>query len=216
MTLRVLLVDDHPLVRGGLKALLESQSDMSVVGEAEDGYSAISEAERLEPDVVVMDVSLPKLGGAEATQQIKKKRPEVKVLVLTALEERAYLPILLDAGASGYVLKRAAASDLPRAIHAIAEGGLYLDPSMAAQVLPNAPRRARSGEFVTGFELSEREAEVLRLIAQGHGSKEIATKLAVSARTIETYKTRAMEKLKLKNRADIVRYAMHRGWLQLS
>jgi DNA-binding NarL/FixJ family response regulator len=216
MTLRVLLVDDHPLVRGGLKALLESETDMSVVGEAEDGYSAISEAERLEPDVVVMDVSLPKLGGAEATQQIKKKRPEVKVLVLTALEERAYLPILLDAGASGYILKRAASSDLPRAIHAIAEGGLYLDPSMAAQVLPNAPRRSRSGEFVTGFELSEREAEVLRLIAQGHGSKEIATKLAVSARTIETYKTRAMEKLKLKNRADIVRYAMHRGWLQLS
>lgn len=216
MTLRVLLVDDHPLVRGGLKALLDTEQDMSVVGEAEDGYSAVSEAERLEPDVIVMDVSLPKLGGAEATQQIKKRRPEVKVLVLTALEERAYLPILLDAGASGYMLKRAAASDLPRAIHAVAEGGIYLDPAMAAQVLPHAPRRSRSGEFVTGLELSEREAEVLRLIAQGYGSKEIAGRLSVSARTIETYKTRAMEKLKLKNRADIVRYAMHRGWLQPS
>jgi len=214
MTFRVLLVDDHPVVRGGLRVLLESAGNMSVVGEAGDGYSAVSEAERLQPDVVVMDISLPKLGGAEATQQIKKQRPECKVLVLTAHEERAYVPVFLDAGASGYMLKRAAASDLPRAIQAVAEGGIYLDPAMAARVLPNPPRRGSSGEFVASFELSDRETEVLRLIAQGYGGKEIAAQLSVSARTIETYKMRAMAKLELKNRADIVRYAIRRGWLQ--
>jgi len=214
MTFRVLLVDDHPVIRSGLKFLLESQGNLSVVGEAADGQSAVAEALRLKPDLVVMDISLPKLGGVEATQQIKKQRPECKVLVLTAHEERAYVPVFLAAGASGYMLKRAAATDLARAVQAIAEGGVYLDPAMAARVLPSPPRRGRSGEFVTSFELSERETEVLRLIAQGFGGKQIAARLSVSARTIETYKMRAMAKLELKNRTDIVRYAVGRGWLQ--
>jgi len=214
MAFRVLLVDDHPLVRAGLKSLLEAQGNIAVVGEAADGYAAVSEAERLRPDVVVMDISLPKLGGAEATHQIKERIPECRVLVLTAHEERAYVPLFLSAGASGYMLKRAATTDLQRAVQAVAEGGIYLDPAVASRVLPNSPRRARSGEFVATFELSERETEVLRLIAQGFGGKEIATRLSVSARTVETYKMRAMAKLELKNRSDIVRYAVRRGWLQ--
>jgi len=214
MAFRVLLVDDHPVVRAGLKSLLEGPGTIAVVGEAADGHAAVSEAERLRPDVVVMDISLPKLSGAEATHQIKERLPQCKVLVLTAHEERAYVPLFLSAGASGYLLKRTATTDLERAVHAVAEGGVYLDPAMAARALPSAPRRARSGEFVATFELSDREAEVLRLVAQGFGGKEIAMRLSVSARTVETYKMRAMGKLELKNRSDIVRYAIRRGWLQ--
>ncbi len=214
MALRIVLVDDHVVVRSGIKVLLESH-EMSVVGEAGDGVTAIAEVDRLRPDVVVMDASLPQLGGVEATEQIKKAHPEVKVLVLTAHEERAYLSLFIGAGASGYVLKRAAVEELARAIHAVAEGGMYLDPTMAAQVIPSSASRTRSGNWPV-VELSERESEVLRLIAHGHATKTIASQLAVSGRTVETYKTRAMEKLALKNRADVVRYAVLRGWLDVA
>jgi DNA-binding NarL/FixJ family response regulator len=206
-------VDDHGVVRGGLKALVESEANVTVVGEAADGAAAVTEAERLRPDVVVMDVALPVLNGAEASRHIKAALPDTKILMLSAHEERAYVKLCLDAGATGYILKRAAARDLARAISVVANGGVYLDPAIAAQLVPPARRRSRSGEFVAHVELSERELEVLRHIARGLSVRDIAERLAVSTRSVETYRARAMEKLALKNRAEVVTYALHRGWL---
>lgn len=214
--MRLFLADDHPVVRSGLRALMESEPDMTIVGEAADGFATVEGALQLRPDVVIMDVSMPKLGGAEATERIRKECPETKVLALTAHEERSYVQLLLAAGASGYVLKRSAAEDLVRAVHAVAAGGVYLDPAMAAQVVSNGRRPGAASNVLARAELSEREAEVMRLIARGHAMKEIATMLELSTRTLETYKARAMEKLDLKSRADIVRYALERGWLKSS
>jgi len=208
---RVFLVDDHQLVRSGLKALIDAQEDMSVVGEADDGLSGLRGAAELLPDVVVMDLSMPGLGGIDATQQLMELSPRSKVLALTAHDEREYIEMVMAAGASGYVLKRSAADDLVRAIRALAAGGVYLDPAMAATAV--APLR-RNADAAVAARLSERESEVLRSIAEGHAVKDIAATLAISTRTLETYRARAMEKLGLKTRADIVRYALQRGWLR--
>jgi DNA-binding NarL/FixJ family response regulator len=212
-TIRVFLVDDHEIVRGGLKALIDAQEDMTVVGEAAEGLAGVHGAARLLPDVVVMDLSMPVLGGVEATERIKAASPDMKVLVLTAREERNDIELAMAAGASGYVLKRSAADDLVRALRAITAGGLYLDPAMAASAL--APLRESSRQPAAS-RLSERESEVLRRIAEGHAVKDIAGKLAISTRTLETYRARAMEKIGLRTRADIVRYALQRGWLKSS
>jgi DNA-binding NarL/FixJ family response regulator len=209
----VFLVDDHQIVRSGLKALIDGQKDMVVVGEAADGLSGLQGAAELSPDVVVMDLALPGLGGIEATQRLTALSPHSKVLALTAHDERDYIEMVMAAGASGYVLKRSAADDLVRAIRALAAGGVYLDPAMAATAI--APLR-RSSDGAPAGRLSERESEVLRSIAEGHAVKDIAATLAISTRTLETYRSRAMEKLGLKTRADIVRYALQRGWLRSS
>jgi len=209
---RVFLVDDHEIVRNGLKALVEAQPDMTVVGEAAEGLAALQGVAEARPDVVVMDLAMPVLGGVEATERIRATAPEVKVLALTAFEERGYIELLMGAGASGYVLKRSAADDLVRAIRAIATGGVYLDPTVAATALSQRRQNAELG----GSRLSEREAEVLRLIAEGHTVKDIAARLSISTRTLETYRARALDKLALKTRADIVRYALQRGWLKTS
>lgn len=211
--LRIFLVDDHPIVCDGLKALIEAQPDMTVVGEAADGLSAVEAVTQVEPDIVLMDISMPKLGGAEATARIKKARPAVQVVALTGYEDKTNVQPVLQAGASGYVIKLARAADLVRAIHAVAEGGVYLDPSMAAHVLSSVAGRA-IGDAGAGTDLSERESEVIRMVAEGHAIKEIAARLDLSARTVETYKVRAMEKLGLKSRADTVRYALQQGWLR--
>jgi DNA-binding NarL/FixJ family response regulator len=212
--LRVFLVDDHPVLREGLKALINVQRDMSVVGEAADGCDALEGVLSTRPDVVVMDISMPNLGGAAATEQIKARCPNVHVLALTAHEDAAYAQRLLDAGAAGYVLKRTAAADLVRAIQAVAADGVYVDPSVAGQILNTGLERSnRRAGAASGAELSERETEVMRMTAEGHTMKAIATELHVSVRTLETYKTRAMDKLALRNRADVVRYALSRGWL---
>jgi DNA-binding NarL/FixJ family response regulator len=187
---------------------------MLVVGEAADGQDALQGVLMAQPDVVVMDISMPTLGGAAATEQIKVHCPNVHVLALTAHEDAAYAQRLLNAGASGFVLKRTAAADLVRAIQAVAANGIYVDPVVAGQMLSagleRSSRRAAAG---SGAELSERETEVMRMTAEGHTMKAIATELRVSVRTLETYKTRAMDKLALRNRADVVRYALSRGWL---
>jgi DNA-binding NarL/FixJ family response regulator len=209
-TIRVLLADDHPVVRGGLKALVDAESDMEVVAEAADGVSATEPATKLRPDVVVMDLSMPKRGGAMATEEIVKTTPETKVLVLSVHQERGYVQQVLAAGASGYVLKHAAAEELVRAVRTVARGAMYLDPAVARHVVALA-KPSRPGD---GPRLSEREAEVLRMISRGHAMKEIASLLDVSTRTLETYKARGMEKLGLKSRADLVRYALHTGWLK--
>jgi DNA-binding NarL/FixJ family response regulator len=210
--IRVLLADDHAVVREGLKALLTSQPDIEVVGEAADGPSAVSLTAELDPDVVVVDVSMPGLSGAQVTERLLAARPDRKVLVLTVHEDKGYLRQLLEAGAAGYVLKRAAASELVQAIRTVAGGGTYLDPSLAGSVVDDFVRPAPERE-TPAVELSEREAEVVRLIALGYSNKEIAAQLKLSVKTVETYKTRSMEKLHIRSRVDIVRYAAKRGWL---
>lgn len=211
--LRILLVDDHNVVRQGLRRLVDIQEDMTVVGEAADGLAACELADRLRPDVVIMDVSMPNLGGAEATARLAKDHPEVRVLALTVHEDTTYLKLLLEAGASGYVLKRAVADELIRAVRTVASGGIYLDPAIAGKVVGgfvHGPPLASQGRTT---ELSDREEEVLRLIARGHTTREIAARIDLSAKTVESYKTRSMEKLGLGSRVEIVRYAIRHGWL---
>ena len=211
--LRIVLADDHAVVREGLKALINAHAGMEVVGEAADGRTACELVERVRPDVAVLDVSMPKMSGGQATERIRQSCPEVKVLALTVHEDRGYLRRLLAAGAAGYVLKRSAAEELIRAIQVVAGGGVYLDPSLAGKVVGGFVHRS-GGEAAAGEELSDREAAVVRLTACGHGNKEIAAQLDISIKTVETYKARALEKLGLHSRADLVRYAVERGWLQ--
>jgi DNA-binding NarL/FixJ family response regulator len=211
--LRVLLADDHNVVRAGLRALIDSQLDMEVIGEAADGEAACRLAAESAPDVVVMDVSMPVLGGARATEQIKLDRPDTKVLALTVHEDRGYLQQLLQAGASGYLLKRAAADDLIHAIRTVARGGNYLDPALTGKVLGGLMGRPAQAGAPPDDALSDREEEVMRLIARGFTNREIAAQLDVSVKTVETHKARAMEKLGLDSRAGIVEFAIRRGWL---
>jgi len=212
-TIRVLLADDHAVVREGLKALINAESGMEVVGEAADGEEAVALAAQLDPDVAVLDVSMPGLNGAQATTKLRAARPDRKVLALTVHEDKGYLKLLLEAGAAGYVLKRAAAAELVQAIRAVAAGGAYIDPAMAGGLVDDFVNPALAAKETPTAELSERETEVVRLIALGYSNKEIAAQLKVSVKTVETYKTRSMEKLGMRGRVDIVRYAAHHGWL---
>ena len=214
--LRIFLADDHAIVREGLKALINSHPDMEVVGEAADGRTACVIAAELVPDVVVMDVSMPDMNGTQATRELRGVCPEVKVVALTVHEETSYLRELLAAGASGYVLKRAAAEELVHAVQVVDRGDVYLDPIIAAAVVQQLARKPVSEDRHTVVALSDRETEVLQLIAQGHSNKEIAARLALSVKTVETYKARSMEKLGLTGRADIVRLALEKGWLKES
>lgn len=212
--IRVLIAEDHAVVREGLKMLVNAQADMEVVGEASSGQEALEKTFDLNPDVVLMDVTMPKLNGAQAARRLKAERPDVRVLALSVHEDKAYLRELLAAGALGYVLKRSAAEELINAIRVVASRGVYLDPALADKVVGGfilGPAPERSPLENT---LSQREGEVLRLIARGFSNKEIASRLVISIKTVETYKTRAMSKTGLQNRADIVRYAVEHGWLQ--
>jgi DNA-binding NarL/FixJ family response regulator len=211
--LRVLLADDHNVVRAGLRALIDAQPDMEVVGEAADGEAACRQAAELKPEVVVMDISMPNLGGAPATQRIKRDQPRIHVLALTVHEDRGYLQQLLHAGVSGYLLKRAAPDELIHAIRTVARGGTYLDPGLAGKVLGGLMGRTPHVGSAHNAMLSDREEEVLRLIARGFTNREIAAQLDVSIKTVETHKARSLEKLGLGSRAGIVAYAIDRGWL---
>ena len=209
--LRILLADDHAVVREGLKALISSQPDMEVVGEAADGAEAVALAHVHVPDVVVLDVSMPGLSGSEATARICRELPAIRVLALSVHDEAGYVRQLLQAGASGYMLKRLAADALIAAVRSVAVGGVYLDPLVAGVVVAEAVSKTSSvGERPM---LSEREGDVLRMIARGYSNKEIATDLGISVKTVETYKARAMEKLTLDSRVAIVRFAAEQGWL---
>ncbi len=211
--LRLLLADDHEVVRAGLRSLVDATPGMRVVGEASTGEEAVEQARRLRPDVVLMDVSLPRLDGAAATQQIAHECPEVRVLALTAHEDRAHVTRLLQAGAAGYVVKRAAVDELVRAIRTVAAGGTYVDPGLAAALLRHSPRIDAPRPDRTGDPLSTREEEVLRRIAWGQSNKAIAGALGISVKTVETYKARIAEKLGLRSRTEMVRYALRHGWL---
>ncbi len=211
--LRVVLADDHELVRAGLRSLVDATPGMRVVGEAATGVEAIARACELRPDVVVMDISMPVLDGAAATEQLARECPDVKVLALTAHEDRAHLARLLQAGAAGYVLKRAAVNELVRALRIVAGGGTYVDPELAGSVLRRTSQPARARPSSSGEPLSGREEEVLRRIAWGQSNKAIAFELGISTKTVETYKARITEKLGLHTRTEMVRYALERGWL---
>lgn len=212
--LRVFLADDHAVVREGLKALINAQPEMEVIGEADDGRGACRQIQQLRPDVVVMDVSMPDMNGAQATQELKRTWPNIKVLALTVHEDKGYLRQMLEAGAAGYVLKRAAAEELIHAIRIVAADGVYLDPTLAGKVVGGFVGRPPRKGAAEGGELSDRETKVVRLIAAGYSNKEIAAQLELSVKTVETYKARSMEKLGLHSRAELVRHALQRGWLQ--
>jgi two-component system response regulator NreC len=214
--LQIFLADDHMVVREGLKALINAQPDMIVIGEAADGQTAWQQARECQPDVVIMDITMPALNGVEATAQLKRACPNIKVLALSVHEDTSYLRQLLTAGAAGYILKHAAADDLIQAIRLVAAGGVYLDPALAGHVVARYVRVPAVTSELLGTALSERETEVVRRIAQGYTNKEIATQLNLSVKTVETYRARAMDKLGLESRAALVRYALERGWLSSS
>jgi DNA-binding NarL/FixJ family response regulator len=210
---RVFLADDHPVVLAGIKALLTADPGIEIIGEARDGHSALRTAVELRPDVLVLDLSMPGLSGMDVVRQLLTECPDCKVLVLTVHEDRSYVRKLLEFGAVGYVLKRSAAEDLLRAIHAVAAGGIYLDPAIAGQAIDSsANRQAEEGQG-RGADLSEREVEVLRLTALGHSNKAIAAVLRVGVKSVETYKARAMDKLGFHSRVELVGYALGHGWL---
>jgi len=212
--LRVILADDHQMMREGLRLLINSQDDMEVVGEAENGQTAVVLAQRLQPDVVVMDISMPEMNGLKATRRLKRLYPNIKTLTLTRHTDDGYLQQLLQSGSSGYILKQSASEELVRAIRLIASGRIYLDPAVIGQVIGNVyGHRTVRGSSV-GKNLSAREEEVLRLVAWGFLSKEIAGRMNISIKTVDAHKINAMTKLGMKSRIDIVRYALLQGWLQ--
>jgi DNA-binding NarL/FixJ family response regulator len=210
--LKIIIADDHALIREGLKRLVDSEEDMEVVAEAADGAEACQQAATHQPDILLLDVSMPVLNGTEAAQRVSRECPAVRVLGLTVHEDPGYLRELLEAGAAGYVLKRGAPSELVSAIRAVARGGVYVDPRVASAFIRSVTKSGRGPANVV--DLSGRELEVMRLLAQGYSNKEIAAQLELSIKTVETYKARSMEKLGLKSRVDLIRMATERGWLK--
>ena len=211
--LRILLADDHQTVRHGLKLLIDSQQDMRVIAEAGDGATAVQRAIDVKPDVIVLDISMPGMNGLLATRKLKELQPKSVIVTLTRHSDDAYLQELLRAGVSGYVLKQSAPSELIQAIRAAAAGGQYLDSTLTSRVTAGFLQKEGKRTTKSGASLSEREAEVLRLIASGYSNKEIAARLALSVKTVEAHKANAMRKLELTGRIDIVKYALLQGWL---
>jgi DNA-binding NarL/FixJ family response regulator len=211
--IRILVADDHGVVREGVRSLIAAQSDFDVVGEACDGEGACEAAGRLRPDLVVMDVTMPGMAGDDATRLLKASCPSVKVLALTVHEDREHLRRLLKAGASGYVLKLATGDDLVRAIRVVASGGTYIDPAVAGKVVDGLFEDRGETEPDDQDRLTRREAEVILRVARGFSNKEIAAQLDISVKTVETHKLRSMDKLGLRSRADVVQFALRRGWL---
>ncbi len=212
--IRVLLVDDHPVVRVGLRALIEMEPDLAVVGEAGNGVEGVALVEAEKPDVVVMDISMPEMDGLEATRRIRAGNPEVCVLILTVHAQERYLFPVLKAGAAGYVLKSTVDTQLIDAIRTVAKGGAFLYPDAARMLLEDYVHRQESGDTPgSGELLSEREQEVLTLCALGHTASQVGEHLALSPKTVETYRTRVMQKLELHSRAELVKYALAHGLL---
>jgi DNA-binding NarL/FixJ family response regulator len=209
----IVLADDHPIVRAGFKSLVEPEPDIICVGEASDGLEAVHMATDLQPAILVLDMSMPHLNGLGVVRRLRQEGVLSKIIALTVHDEPAWLRQLLELGMGGYVLKRSAASDLIRAIRIVAEGGTWFDPAIAGQIVEATMRRNQTGPSDRVTELSERELEVLRLNVLGHSNKEIAEQLHIGVRTVETYKTRALEKLGFSNKCDIIRYAVGKGWL---
>ena len=214
--IRILIADDHALVREGIRALLSLCDDLEVVGEAADGREAIDATQRLRPDVVLMDINMPGLGGLEATLAIRREDPQAKILVLTQYDDREYVSRFLKSGASGYILKRAVGAELASAVRAVHRGGLVLDPALARDVLAPSAEHAVAG---TGDELyqslTDREKQVLKLVAEGNSNKEVAQLLGISVKTAMSHRERVMQKLDIHNRTELVKFALKQGVIKL-
>lgn len=213
-TIRILLVDDHTVLRAGLKALLDSEPDMRVVGEASTGEEGVERAKQLKPDVVVMDLSMPGFGGMEATRQIAGLGLNIKVLVLTMHAEEEYLLAVLEAGGSGYVRKTSADQDLTHAIRAVSKDEVFLYPSAAKLLLQGFKTKQETHGPDPLEKLTERERDVLRQTVEGYSSSEIGERLFISPKTVDTYRSRVMEKLGLTHRSELVRFALQSGLLK--
>jgi len=212
--IRVLIADDHAILREGVRALLQLTDDIEVVGEAADGRQAIEQCRKLDPDVVLMDIAMPGLGGLEAALEMRKEGFRAKVLILSQYEDREYVRRLLKAGVSGYVLKKSAGAELAGAIRAAARGGLVLDPEVARTAMeeagPAAPTASDPYEALT-----DREKQVLKLVAEGNSNKEVADVLGISVKTAMSHRERVMEKLGVHNRTELVRFALRRGVIRM-
>ncbi|MGD2253136.1 MAG: response regulator transcription factor [Anaerolineales bacterium] len=213
--IRVLLADDHTLMREGIRSLIEDYPDIKVVGEAEDGRSAVTLAHKLRPDVVLMDIAMPLLNGLDATRRIKRDHPEINVLVLTMYDHEEYVRQVLEADASGYVLKRAAATELVAAIRAVARGEAVLSPSVTRIVLGDYLSKERLQAEAEQDKLTLREREVLQLIAEGYTSREIAGILSLSIKTVQSHRSSIMQKLDLHDRGDLIKYAIQKKIIEL-
>ena len=213
---RIVLADDHPIVLDGLRNLIRAEQDFELVGEAASGLSALKIIREQRPDVAVLDISMPELNGIVLSRRLAGEMPALRLLVLTLHEDRAYLNQALEAGVRGYVLKRSAVENLVQAIRAVMVGGLYIDPAIVGRVFEskqvNKRLAARKGVAPA---LTDREADVLKMAALGFTNKEIASRLDVGVKSVETYKARGVEKLGLKSRAELVRYASAQGWLEI-
>ncbi len=206
----IVLADDHHVVRQGLRALLEAETDFSVVGEAADGLEVAGLVERLEPDVLIADVMMPGLGGLEVTRQISRRTPHTRVIILSMYDNEAYVAEALRNGAAGYVLKCASGAELIRAVRAVAAGRRYLSPPLSEGAIEAYVERAKAGTLDLYDTLTTREREVLHLAAEGHTSAEIARRLSISPRTAETHRANLMRKLGLQTQTDLIRYALRR------
>ncbi|MFQ5854459.1 MAG: response regulator [Anaerolineae bacterium] len=213
MPIRILIADDHGVLRAGLRALLNAEPDLEVIGEAADGYETLRRAQKLGPDVVLLDISMPGPGGIEVTRQVKQELPDTRVLILTVHEDTSLLQEAMRAGAAGYIVKRAVESELINAIRAVWRGDLYVHPAMTRALLKDLTPSPTSDEDPVE-PLTPREIEVLRLIAQGYTNRQIAETLTISIRTVETHRANLMGKLGLRSRVELVRYARERGWLE--
>jgi DNA-binding NarL/FixJ family response regulator len=215
-SIRVLIADDHAILRDGVRALLALSEDITVVGEAANGQQAIDLARSLAPDVILMDIAMPGLGGLEATLEIRKDNPQAKILVLTQYEDREYIRRFLKAGVSGYVLKKAAASELTSAIRAVSRGGLVLDPDIAREAMREHDGSAAPGRAADPYEtLTDREKQVLKLVAEGHSNKEVAELLEISVKTAMSHREHIMQKLDLHSRTDLIRFAIQQGVIRV-
>jgi len=211
-TLRVLIADDHAIVRAGIRLLLDSQEGIEIVGEAKDGAEAVAKTRELAPDVVLMDVAMPGLSGLEATREIRQTNPDTRVLMLTMHDDEEYFFQAVSLGASGYILKEATPEEVVSAIRIVSRGGVAFHPSLGRKLLDDYLHRVQAGEESESYSLlTEREREILRLTAEGRSAREIGEKLALSPRTVERHRANLMEKLDLHNRSEVVQYAIRKG-----
>jgi two-component system response regulator NreC len=213
--IKVLVADDHTILRQGIKALLDNQEGIEVIGEAKDGREALAIIEETLPDVILMDIAMPGLNGLEATRRIKKKFPRMKVLVLTMYTNEEYIFQILNAGANGYLVKETAFQDLISAIKAVYKNEAFMSPSISKKVINSYIKKAQDDEEQICEILTTREREILQLIAEGNSSKKIAELLFISPKTVETHRTHIMDKLNIHNRTGLIKYAIRKGMVDV-